>query len=154
MSTFSYPSDTFPAFPGVTLDCPQGWVPQPVPGAQLAVARPTGGLVANVVVVFSRLLPGQSLEGATDESISRFSALPGATLERTEVKVSGLLGQRIEASWTDPRAGAVTQAVHLAVVEHHGVADLVQITGTCGGPQAAKTIAAIRGIQDSVQIEA
>ncbi|WP_425955073.1 LpqN/LpqT family lipoprotein [Xylanimonas sp. McL0601] len=153
----AYPSPQFPALPAVTLDCPDGWSPVPTPQAHLAVGLDVeeGQFRPNVVVILSRLLPGQTLEGTAADAIARLEVLPGyEEVGREDADVAGRPGFRIECSWSDETAGTVAQAVRLAVVEHDGVRDLVQVTGTARGTQVEVAWPWIRAIQDSLTIEA
>ncbi|HWV76647.1 MAG TPA: LpqN/LpqT family lipoprotein [Isoptericola sp.] len=154
MSTLAYPSDQFPAFPAVSLDRPDGWSALPTPQAQLAIVRDAAGeFRANVVVVITRLLPDQTLETVAKEAAARLEALPGyEEVGRIEVEISGHPGFRIEGAWTTPDTGTVAQALRATVVEHHGMRDLVQITGTCSGDQVQALWETIRSVQDSVRI--
>lgn len=155
MSTLAYPSEQFPAYPGVSLDCPDGWSALPTPQAQLAIVRDAGAeeFRANVVVVITRLLPEQTLETVAKEAAARLEALPGyEEVGRLEMEISGHPGFRIEGAWTTQDTGTVAQALRATVVEHDGMRDLVQITGTCSGGQVQALWETIRSVQDSVRI--
>ncbi|SKC47722.1 LpqN/LpqT family lipoprotein [Krasilnikoviella flava] len=155
MSTVTYPSGTFPGFPEVTMDCPEGWVPHQVPAAQLAIVqeRPEGEFRPNVVVVMQRLAPEQTFENVVKQAVERFEATPGyEEVGRTETTMSGFTAVRIEGAWATEQTGTIAQALRLAVIEHDGVRDVVEVTGTCAGPQATEVWAVVRAIQDSVTL--
>lgn len=157
MVTIAYPSPQFPGYPQVTMDCPEGWSPLPIPQVHLAVAADVeeGKFRPNVVVVLSRLREDQTLEATVADVLSRYEPLPEyAEVGRAEADVSGFPGFRIECSWHDDTAGTVAQALRLAVVEHDGVRDLIQVTGTCRGTQVEVVWPWIRAIQDSVKVTA
>lgn len=155
MSTVTYPSETFPGFPAVVMDCPEGWVPHSVPQAQMAIIqeRPAGDFRPNVVVVMQRMAPGQSADSVVEEAVERFRATPGyEEVGRMDTTFHGLPAVRIEGAWSTQETGTIAQALRIAVVEHHGVRDLVEVTGTCAGPQAAELWPQVREIQDSVKL--
>lgn len=156
MSTLTYPSDQFPAYPRATMECPDGWSPLAAPQAQLAVGLDVeeGQFRPNVVVVFTRMLPEHSLEATTRDALSRVEGLTEyEEILHEETDVAGFPGVTVEYAWRDERAGTVAQALRMAVVEHGPVRDLVQITGTCRGTQTEVVWPWIRRIQDSVRIE-
>lgn len=155
MSTVTYPSETFPGFPAIAMDCPEGWVTHSVPQAQMAIIqeRPEGQFRPNVVVVVQRMAPGQSVEAVVEEAVEKFRATPGyEEVGRMNTTFDGLPAVRIEGAWTTEQTGTIAQALRIAVVEHDGVRDLVEVTGTCAGPQAAEIWPQVREIQDSVKL--
>lgn len=155
MSTVTYPSETFPGFPAVVMDCPEGWAPHAVPQAQMAIVqqRPEGEFRPNVVVVIQRMAPEQSVEAVIEQAVAKFQATPGyEEVGRMDTTFGGLPAVRIEGAWTTQQAGTIAQALRIAVVEHDGVRDMVEVTGTCAGPQAAEIWPQVREIQDSVKL--
>ncbi len=157
MVTIAYPSPQFPGYPQVTMDCPEGWSPLPIPQANLAVAADVeeGKFRPNVVVVLSRLREDQTLDATVADVLSRYESLPEyAEVGREATEVAGHPGFRIECSWRDDTAGTVAQALRLAIVEHDGVRDLLQLTGTCRGTQVEVVWPWIRAIQDSLVVTA
>ncbi|WP_402372586.1 LpqN/LpqT family lipoprotein [Isoptericola rhizosphaerae] len=155
MTTVSYPSETFPGFPQVTMDCPEGWSPHSVPPAQLAITqeRPAGEFRPNVIVVMQRLRPEQSFEDVVRQAVDKLEATPGyEEVGRTETTLAGFPAARVEGAWTTEQTGTIAQALRIAVVEHDGVRDVVEITGTCAGQQATEVWPTIRAIQDSFDL--
>lgn len=155
MSTVTYPSETFPGFPEVVMDCPEGWVPRSVPEAQIAIIqeRPEGEFRPNVLVVIQRLRPEQSFEEVVRRALAKFEATPGyREVGRIETTISGRPAVRVEGAWTSEDTGTMAQALRMAVVEHDGVRDFVEITGTCAGVQAKEVWSTVRAIQDSVEL--
>lgn len=155
MSTVTYPSETFPGFPEVVMDCPEGWAPRSLPEAQIAILqeRPEGEFRPNVLVVIQRLSPEQTFEAVVQRALAKFESLPGyKEVGRVQTTVSGLPALRVEGAWTSDSTGTMAQALRLAVVEHDGVRDVVEITGTCAGSQAKEVWSTVRAIQDSVEL--
>lgn len=150
--TASFPSADFPAFPSVTIDAPEGWVPITAQGSILAVAKRSedGVFSPNVVVAISRFTGEYQLSTAIEAVSRKYSEQKDvAELGREERQVLGVPGFRIEAGYADDRVGTLMQGTHLAVVRQSNVADLVQITGTCTGSQAREIWPVIRGILES-----
>jgi hypothetical protein len=155
MSTVTYPSETFPGFPEVVMDCPEGWVPRSVPEAQIAIIqeRPEGEFRPNVLVVIQRMRSDQTFDEAVQRALAKFEATPGyQEVGRVKTTVSGLPAIRIEGAWTSETTGTMAQALRMALVEHDGVRDVVEITGTCAGAQAKEVWSTVRAIQDSVEL--
>jgi hypothetical protein len=155
MSKVTYPSDTFPGFPEVTMDCPEGWVTLSVPEAQMAIIqeRPEGEFRPNVLVVIQRMPPSQTFDEVVQEALTKFEATPGyKEVGRVKTTVSGLPAIRVEGAWTSEKTGTMAQALRMAIVEHDGVRDVVEITGTCAGAQAKEIWTTVRAIQDSVEL--
>lgn len=155
MSTVTYPSETFPGFPEVVMDCPEGWVPRNLPEAQIAIIqeRPEGEFRPNVLVVIQRMRPEQTFDEVVQRALAKFEATPGyQEVGRVKTTVSGLPAIRVEGAWTHETAGTMAQALRMAIVEHDGVRDVVEITGTCAGVQAKEMWPTVRAIQDSVEL--
>ncbi|MFE5308858.1 LpqN/LpqT family lipoprotein [Isoptericola sp. NPDC056573] len=157
MSTVTYPSETFPGFPEISMDCPEGWAPHPVPAAQLAIVqqRPDGEFRPNVVVVMQRLSGDQTIEEVIQQAVERLEATPGyEEVGRIRTTLAGAPAARIEGAWSTEETGTVAQALRIAVIEHDGVRDVVEVTGTCAGSQATEVWQTVRAIQDSVELVA
>lgn len=155
MTTVSYPSEDFPGFPEITMDCPDGWEPQQVPGAQLAIVqqRPEGEFRPNVVVIMQRLHPDQTTDDVIADAVKRLEATPGyEEVGRTRTTLAGVPAARIEGAWATETTGTIAQALRIGVIEHDGVRDALEITGTCAGPQAPDVWPEVRAIQDSVAL--
>lgn len=154
MTTYSYPSDRFPAHPHVSLDVPDGWEPLVVPATVLAAGRITeaGTFRPNVIVAISRFTEGYSLQTAIDAVVEKFAGLEGAVEIGKDVStINGREWAHIESSFIDSRVGTLVQAAHLAVVARGQVVDLIQVTGTVSGAQSqAGLMEEIRAVQRSV----
>jgi hypothetical protein len=155
MAAISFPSELFPGYPEISMDCPTGWQPMPDGRVTLAVIKdvPPGQFRPNVVVACSRLHPGQTLEQAIDEVSKTMSELDEyAEIGREQRLISGFPGFRLEGSFSDPSVGILVQAVRLAAIHQGPVTDLLQVTGTCSGAQAEQMWGQIRQIQDSITV--
>lgn len=154
MTTISFPSQTFPDYPGVSVDVPAGWSPLGVSGMLLAVARDSaeGEFRPNVVVSVSRFGAGYRLATAADAVAAKFASLEEAhEVGRDTTQINGVEWCHIESTFLDPRAGTLVQAAQVAIVDHGNVVDLVQVTGSVTGTQAHETaLAEVRAIQRSV----
>ncbi|GAA1411921.1 LpqN/LpqT family lipoprotein [Oerskovia paurometabola] len=154
-STLQFPSEQFPAYPGVSLDQPDGWQPLPEVGLPLALAKDAAGgeFRANVITVLNRVRAEHTLDQAIGEVVARLTALPQyKELGRSEIDVQGHAGFRIEGIFAEPTLGALVQAVRIVLVDRGPVKDLVQVTGSCTGAQMPSTLPEIRAIQDSLSI--
>jgi hypothetical protein len=157
MSTVTYPSETFPGPPSFTMDCPDGWSPHQVPGAQMAIVqeRPQGEFKPNVVVILQRLHPGQDAAAVVEQAVEKLRATPGyEEVGRADTTLAGLPAARVEGAWSTEKTGTIAQALRVGILEHDGVRDLVEITGTCAGPQAPEVWPVVRAIQDSLTLVA
>lgn len=156
-SVLAYPSADFPATVGVSIDCPDGWVPLPEVALPIALARvaQAGEFRPNVIVVVSRSRKPFTVQQAADEVVSKLTGVEGFTeMGRQDIEVGGLPGFRIEGAFPDASGGTLVQAVRTTVVDRGPVVDLVQVTGSCAGHQAAQVLAEIRAIQESLRITA
>jgi hypothetical protein len=154
-TTLQFPSEQFPAYPGVSLDQPEGWAPLPEVGLPLALAKDAvdGEFRANVIAVLNRVRAELTLEQATAEVVGRLSGLPQyKELGRSEIEVGGHAGFRVEGVFAEPSLGAMVQAVRIVLVDRGPVKDLVQVTGSCTGAQMQSVLPEIRAIQDSLAI--
>lgn len=154
-TTLQFPSEQFPAYPGVGLVQPSGWQPLPEVGLPLALAKDAadGEFRANVITVLNRVRAEHTLDQAVGEVVARLSGLPQfQELGRSEIEVQGNAGFRIEGLFAEPTLGMLVQAVRIVLVDRGPVKDLVQVTGSCTGAQMPSTLPEIRAIQDSLSI--
>ncbi|WP_066043323.1 LpqN/LpqT family lipoprotein [Herbiconiux solani] len=150
--TLTFPGESAPAFPSVTLTLPDDWQALSVSGAVLAAGKTVeqGQFRPNVVVAVSRFGSDYSLQTAIDAVVARVASIPGVVeLGREELEVLGTPGYRIEFSYPDERVGTLMQGVRIAVVENGPVTDLVQLTVTATGEQATELWGELREIQAS-----
>ncbi len=150
--TLTFPGESAPALPAVSITVPDDWAPLSVSGAVLAAGKAVeqGAFRPNIVVAVSRFAAGYTLETAISAVVERVESIAGVEeLGRDTLEVLGTEGFRIEFSYPDARVGALMQAVRIAVIENGPAVDLVQITGTTTGQQATELWGEIRDIQSS-----
>lgn len=150
--TVSFPSAAFPAYPSVALDVPDDWEPLNAQGSLIAVAQrvEAGQFRPNVVVAISRFTGDYQLATAIEAVVRKFGEQKDISeIGREERTVLGVPGFRMEVSFSDERVGTLVQAIHLAVVRQGGVADLVQITGSCSASQAREIWPVVRSVLES-----
>jgi hypothetical protein len=155
--TLSFPGESAPAFPSLSLTVPDDWHAVSVTGAVLAAGKTVaqGEFRPNIVVAVSRYAAGYSLQTAIDAVVARVESIEGRVeLVRDEHEVLGLPGFRIEFSYPDTRVGTLMQGVRIAVVENGPVVDLVQLTVTATGIQATELWGELREIQSSAGLSA
>jgi hypothetical protein len=148
--TLSFPSDSAPSFPPITLTLPDDWHALSVTGAVLAAGKTVGQgeFRPNVVVAVSRFGADYSLQTAIEAVTQRVESIEGVVeLGRDSLEVLGREGFRIEFSYPDARVGTLMQGVRIAVVENGPVKDLVQLTVTATGTQATEYWDELREIQ-------
>lgn len=158
MTTVSFPSDAFPAFPAVTLTAVDGWQPLQAPQALLALGKvptPEGEFQVNVALTNQRSV-GTTLEHAAQATIDALSASPEWEEAGQEFRdgFGGRPSFRIEGAFSHPQAGTVYQAALITVVENGPFVDMVQLVGTCTASQAAECVPQIRQILQSAVLDA
>ncbi|MEA9985421.1 LpqN/LpqT family lipoprotein [Subtercola sp. RTI3] len=154
-STLTFPSEAAPAFPSISLELPDTWAPFSPSGAVLAAGRATehGEFRPNVIVAVTRFDADYTLQTAIDALTLQVQLIDGVVeLGRDELPVLGTDGFRIEFSYSDPRVGTLMQGVRLALLANGPVVDLVQITATATGAQAATLWGELRDVQSSAAL--
>lgn len=155
MPQLTYPSETFPGPPSVTLDVPETWAPVRVGGALMSCRRIDGdrGFAPNVVI--------RGFQRASDFTMrDALAELRGFVEEQQDGRVdapfdldldgTSLLG--VNVSWTDPQIGIVVQ-IHLFHSSRRGrVVDLIQATGSVGGDDAQSSYGEVQQILQTVRI--
>lgn len=155
MPQLTYPSETFPGPPSVTLDVPDTWAPVRVGGALMSCRRIDGdrGFAPNVVI--------RGFQRASDFTMrDALAELRGFVEEQQDGRVdapfdldldgTSLLG--VNVSWTDPQIGIVVQ-IHLFHSSRRGrVVDLIQATGSVGGDDAQSSYGEVQQILQTVRI--
>ncbi len=149
MSQASFPSETFPAFPAVTLDAPDGWEPRAVAGTVLALIddRGAGAFSPNVVVGVTRTPAGHTLDeaaAAIEEYVGRLPEV--ARVDAARVEFSGRTWAVSEFAYTTEAVGTVVQVVAVTVVDHGTITDVVRVTGTATPADYETSLPAIRRI--------
>src|SRR5512141_344153 len=112
MTTLVFPSEEFPAQPGITLHIPKDWQPVHAPGAVMAArcASDAGTFVPNVVVRIERRPVDFEIAEALAE-LTRYAAeRPQGTISApSEVELDGRLFVGCDLSWVDDQVGTVLQ---------------------------------------------
>ncbi|ACZ20713.1 hypothetical protein Sked_07570 [Sanguibacter keddieii DSM 10542] len=154
--TLSFPSDAFPAYPALEIDQPDGWVALAGVGLPLALAAevPSGQFRPNVLVTVQRFGVGHTVADSRSAVNKSLKALPRftQTLREDSIEMLGSPGMRVEGYFSDGKGGTMVQALRMCVVEAGPVFDVVQITGTCSGPQTEAFFGQIREIQDTLRL--
>jgi hypothetical protein len=150
----SYPSDSFPAFPAVSVDAPADWEPIVVASSLLATRAPESSYFRpNVVVTLSRFGSTYELEEAILALKAENAALPESieTVD-ADVDVSGFAGHAHEVTYRHPELGALVQSTRITVIAQGSARDLVLSVGTCAGSRAAEDLLVLRGILRSLAV--
>lgn len=155
MTTVTYPSETFPGPPSVTMDIPEDWVPLHAGDAALAACRTEreGEFTPNVLVRLSAHPAEFDLQQLVDEMRQYALAKPeGAVGQPIEVELGGVSFVGCDVSWVDEQAGTLLQ-VHLFGAVPNGVGqDVVQLTGSVGGARAKEDYPVLQQIFGSVRV--
>lgn len=157
MAQLSYPSDTFPGPPGVTLDVPETWAPVRVGGTLMACRKIDSdhGFAPNVVVRGFQRTADFTIRAALAE-LRAFVAErgEGRVDEPFELELGDVPFLGVNVSWTDEEIGTVVQ-IHLFAGSRRGrIVDIVQATGSVGGDDMERSYGEVQGILQSVRVTA
>lgn len=155
MTKLAFPSEEFPAWPAIALQIPDDWLPVHRPGAVVAArrARDTGTFVPNVVVRIEIRPAGFETADALTELRQYVAQRPQGTIsEPVETQADGRQLVGCDLSWVDEQAGTVLQAHLFAGVAAGRFTQLVQVTGSVGGAQAAEDYPTVTAIMGSLTI--
>lgn len=158
MTTFSFPSERFPAPPQIRVSAPDDWAAATVPGSVLAAraARPPGRFAPNVVVSVGR----HAGEFGREQAMAMLRA---ALFDHPEAKVDepflGPFGDAVyhvvNVAFDDPRAGTLVQ-VHAycgyPVPGRPQEHDIVHVMGTCAAADAADDYPVLEQVMESIQV--
>lgn len=155
MPQLSYPSDTFPGPPSVTVDIPDTWAPVRVGGTLLSCRRINSdhGFAPNVVVRGFQRSADFSMRDALAELTSFLDGQQDGSLDEPfEVELGEVPFLGVNASWVDPEIGTVVQ-IHLFAGSRRGrIVDLVQVTGSVGGADAEGAYAEVQAVLQTVRV--
>lgn len=156
MTTVTYPSERFPAPPALSLDLPDGWEPTQAPGTILAARRPAAGFMTNVAVRVERREDGFEVSRAVREiEDSAPARAQGVASPPFQGEIGGLTFVGLDLSWVDAEVGTILQ-VHLfhtlEPLVPGGAVQMIQLIGSCGGPQAATEYGVLRTVLGSATI--
>jgi hypothetical protein len=153
MVDFSFPSDSFPPPPVLTLSAAEHWVPHIAPGAVLAVVWPReeGRFTPNVVVTATRFGAAYEFDVAVDALQADLGQLTDVEVTiRDRGELMGVPAYLQEVVFTEPAAGTLIQFNLVFLVRHGPVADLVHVVGTAAGDRLEPDYAEVREIVQSV----
>jgi hypothetical protein len=156
-TSIEFPGPDFPAYPKVTLTCPDDWAALPIPEVLVAASKqsPEGEFRPNVVVAVTRYSAGFQLGEAVAAVAAKLASLESHELVvDEEAEAAGYPAHRTEVTFSDPRVGTLAQAVYLVAVQNGGYVDLLQVTGSCSASQIEGTFGEIREILATVSISA
>jgi hypothetical protein len=139
----------------VTVDIPGEWSPVRVPGTLIAARRSsTEGVFAPNVVIRGFTRSGQFTIGRALAELQRFvgQQRDGEMEEPFEVVIDGVPFVGVNVSWTDEHVGDVVQAHLFAGARRGQVVDLIQVTGSVGGPEADHEYDRIQRVMQTVRV--
>lgn len=156
MTTVTYPSERFPAPPALVLDLPDGWEAVQAAGTVLAARKPATGFMTNVVVRVEHREEGFEAARAVEEIQGSAPARPqGVASPPFQAEIGELTFVGLDLSWVDDEVGTILQ-VHLfhalAPLVPGGATQMVQLIGSCGGPDAAAEYEALQAVLRSATI--
>lgn len=155
MPQLTYPSETFPGPPSVTLDVPDTWAPVRVGGALMSCRRIESdrGFAPNVVIRGFQRASDFTMRDALAELRGFVEDQQDGTVDTPfDLVLDGLRLLGVNVSWTDPEIGTVVQ-IHLFHSSRRGrVVDLVQATGSVGGHDAQSSYGEVQQILQTVRI--
>lgn len=157
MPLISFPDVDRPAFPGISIHVPEGWISRAAPGALIAAVKAgaPGEFATNIVVSLTRFGPDHALDTSIDALHTRVSDEGGSAWgEQSRSQTEGAEGFAAELSLHDPRVGTVVQCHRLLLIHRGPVADLVHVVGSCSAAAVKGDLIDLRTALDSLQIQA
>ncbi len=152
--TIRFPSESFPALPGISLTLPDLWSGTLVPATLLAAHRQVdeGQFISNVIVRTQRVAQSVDLAAAAtivDNGIAELAEVED--ISRTVLETGGRQVYCREFAFRHPQLGTLAQAWRVIAVAHEGVTDLFELVGTIAPPRMVD-LAEVRRLMDSVEI--
>jgi len=156
MPELTYPSETFPGPPSVTVDVPETWAPVRVGGTLLSCRRINSdhGFAPNVVIRGFQRSSDFTMRHALAE-LRGFVAdqREGHVDEPFELELGGVPFLGVNVSWSDPEIGTVVQ-IHVFAGSRRGrIVDLIQATGSVGGDDAQSAYGEVQQILQTIRID-
>ncbi len=129
----NFPSEAFPAYPGLTVHAPEQWVALAAVGLPLALARevPSGQFRPNILVTITRFGVDFSFDQARKLLDAKLKKLP--RYKETERVAEPFLtgeGMHLVGRFTAAKGEIIRQRVSIAVINRGYVFDVVEITAT------------------------
>lgn len=155
MPQLTYPSETFPGPPGVTIDVPETWAPVRVGGTLLSCRRVESdqGLAPNVVIRGFQRTADFTMRHALQE-LRDFVAQQedGHVDEPFELELGEVPFVGVNVSWVDEQIGTIVQ-IHLFAGSRRGrIVDLIQATGSVGGGDARSAYAEVQHVLRTIRV--
>ena len=154
--TLAYPSDQFPGPPTIALDIPADWSPVRVAGTLLAARRTSteGAFAPNVVVRGFTRSQQFTIGRALGELAAYVAQQEEGEMEAPfEVEIGRVPFVGVNVSWTDETIGDVVQAHLFAGARRGQVVDLLQVTGSVGGPDVEAEYPTIQQVMQTVRVK-
>ena len=155
MTNLAFPSEEFPAQPAITLRVPEDWKPVHAPGAVMAARRAgeDGAFVPNVVVRIERRPVDFEISEALAELRQFVAQRPkGTSSEPFKAELDGRLFVGCDLSWVDDVVGTVLQAHLFGGVPSGLFLQLIQVTGSVAGAQAAEDYPIVKTIMKILRV--
>jgi hypothetical protein len=156
VQTLAYPSPQFPGPPTVAVDIPADWSPVRVAGTLLAARRTASesAFAPNVVVRGFTRSNQFTIGRALGELAAYVARQDDGEMETPfEVEIERVPFVGVNVSWTDEAIGDVVQAHLFAGARRGQVVDLIQVTGSVGGPDAESEYTAIQQVMQTVRVK-
>lgn len=157
MPQLSYPSETFPGPPGVSLDIPEAWAPVRVGGTLMACRKIESdhGFAPNVVIRGFQRTADFTIRAALAELRAFVDGrTEGRVDEPFDLELDGVPFLGVNVSWQDEEIGTVVQ-IHLFAGSRRGrVVDIIQATGSVGGSDMESSYREVQKILQSVRVSA
>lgn len=155
MALLKYPSEQFPGPPTISVDIPEEWSPVRVPGTLLAARRRVASekFAPNIVVRgFTR--SGEFTIGRALQELRAFvdGMSEGEMDAPFEVELDQVPFVGVNVSWTDDKVGDVVQAHLFAGARRGQVVDLIQVTGSVGGPDVGTEYERVQAVMQTVRV--
>lgn len=154
--TLAYPSDVFPGPPTVAIDIPADWSPVRVAGTLIAARRTSSesAFAPNIVVRGFTRSSQFTIGRALGELAAYVAQQSEGEMETPfEVEIGRVPFVGVNVSWTDEAIGDVVQAHLFAGARRGQVVDLLQLTGSVGGPDAEAEYPTIQQVMQTVRVK-
>ena len=155
MTDFAFPSQDFPALPGLRVVAGDAWAPVIVAGPLLTLVRSveSGRFAPNVTASVTRFPAGYDFSTAVDALDQQLSALPDADVTvRDKGQLQGRDAYVQEVVFTEPEIGTLVQIDLVVLVDRGAAVDLVHVAGTAAADRLDTEYADVREIVQSLVV--